>query len=42
MSYMLSKQRYLSDGDGHGHRHLMFFAPLVFGRMLDMIDGNCA
>jgi hypothetical protein len=26
MCYMLSKQGYLSDGDGHWHPHLMFFA----------------
>ncbi len=25
MSYMLSKQGYLSDTDGHWHPHLMFF-----------------
>jgi hypothetical protein len=27
MSYMLSKQGYLSDSDGHWHPHLMFFVP---------------
>jgi hypothetical protein len=27
MSYMLSKQSYLSDGAGHWHPHLMFFVP---------------
>jgi hypothetical protein len=27
MCYMLSKQGYLSDRDGHWHPHLMFFAP---------------
>jgi hypothetical protein len=27
MSYMLSKQAYLSDADGHWHPHLMFFVP---------------
>ncbi len=27
MSYMLSKQGYLSDRDGHWHPHLMFFVP---------------
>lgn len=27
MSYMLSKQAYLSDQDGHWHPHLMFFIP---------------
>jgi hypothetical protein len=27
MSYMLSKQGYLSDHDGHWHPHLMFFVP---------------
>ena len=27
MSYMLSKQSYLSDGAGHWHPHLMFFLP---------------
>jgi hypothetical protein len=25
MSYMLSKQGYLGDGNGHWHPHLMFF-----------------
>jgi hypothetical protein len=29
MSYMLSKQGYLSDRDGHWRPHLMFFAPLT-------------
>jgi hypothetical protein len=29
MCYMLSKQGYLSDRDGHWHPHLMFFAPLT-------------
>jgi hypothetical protein len=29
MCYMLSKQGYLSDSDGHWHPHLMFFAPLT-------------
>ena len=29
MSYMLSKQGYLSDTDGHWRPHLMFFAPLT-------------
>jgi hypothetical protein len=27
MCYMMSKQGYLSDRDGHWHPHLMFFAP---------------
>ena len=27
MCYMMSKQAYLSDRDGHWHPHLMFFAP---------------
>jgi hypothetical protein len=27
MSYMLSRQGYLSDGDGHWRPHLMFFTP---------------
>lgn len=27
MSYMMSKQGYLSDQDGHWHPHLMFFTP---------------
>jgi len=27
MCYMLSKQGYLSDTDGHWHPHLMFFVP---------------
>jgi hypothetical protein len=27
MSYMMSKQGYLSDRDGHWHPHLMFFVP---------------
>jgi hypothetical protein len=27
MGYMLSKQGYLSDSDGHWHPHLMFFQP---------------
>jgi len=27
MSFMMSKQGYLSDTDGHWHPHLMFFAP---------------
>ena len=35
MCYMLSKQGYLSDRDGHWHPHLMFFAsetnPAVWG-----------
>jgi len=35
MCYMLSKQGYLSDSDGHWHPHLMFFAsqtdPAVWG-----------
>ena len=29
MCYMLSKQGYLSDHDGHWHPHLMFFVPLT-------------
>jgi hypothetical protein len=29
MGYMLSKQQYTSDRDGHWHPHLMFFAPLM-------------
>jgi hypothetical protein len=29
MCYMLSKQQYLSDRDGHWHPHLMFFLPLT-------------
>ncbi len=29
MSYMMSKDSYLSDRDGHWHPHLMFFAPLT-------------
>ncbi len=29
MSYMLSKQSYLSDDGGHWHPHLMFFLPLT-------------
>ncbi|HEV8041727.1 MAG TPA: hypothetical protein VGP62_22815 [Bryobacteraceae bacterium] len=29
MCYMLSKQGYLSDSDGHWHPHLMFFLPLT-------------
>jgi hypothetical protein len=29
MCYMLSKQGYLSDRDGHWHPHLMFFVPLA-------------
>jgi hypothetical protein len=29
MCYMLSKQGYLSDSDGHWHPHLMFFVPLA-------------
>ena len=28
MCYMMSKQGYLNDGDGHWHPHLMFFLPL--------------
>jgi hypothetical protein len=29
MCYMMSKQGYLSDRDGHWHPHLMFFLPLT-------------
>ncbi len=29
MCYMLSRQGYLSDRDGHWHPHLMFFVPLT-------------
>lgn len=29
MCYMLSKQGYLNDRDGHWHPHLMFFAPVT-------------
>jgi len=29
MCYMLSKQGYLNDQDGHWHPHLMFFVPLT-------------
>jgi len=29
MCYMMSKQQYLSDRDGHWHPHLMFFLPLT-------------
>jgi hypothetical protein len=29
MCYMMSKQGYLSDRDGHWHPHLMFFTPLT-------------
>lgn len=32
MSYMLSKQGYLSDDAGHWHPHLMFFVPLTMSR----------
>src|SRR5439155_14015231 len=36
MCYMMSKEGYLSDRDGHWHPHLMFFVPLtdakVWGR----------
>jgi hypothetical protein len=31
MCYMLSKQGYLSERDGHWHPHLMFFVPLTEG-----------
>jgi hypothetical protein len=27
MSYIMSKQQYLNDGDGHWHPHLMFYMP---------------
>jgi hypothetical protein len=29
MCYMMSKQGYLNDRDGHWHPHLMFFVPLT-------------
>ena len=29
MCYMMSKQGYLNDSDGHWHPHLMFFLPLT-------------
>ena len=29
MSYMLSKQGYLGDGNGHWHPHVMYFMPLT-------------
>jgi hypothetical protein len=29
MCYLMSKQSYLSDRDGHWHPHLMFFLPLM-------------
>ena len=29
MSYMMSKEQYLGDRDGHWHPHLMFFVPLT-------------
>ena len=29
MCYMMSKQSYLSDRDGHWHPHLIFFVPLM-------------
>ena len=29
MCYMMSKQSYLSDRDGHWHPHLMFFVPIM-------------
>jgi hypothetical protein len=29
MCYMMSKQSYLGDSDGHWHPHLMFFTPLT-------------
>lgn len=29
MCYMMSKESYLSDSDGHWHSHLMFFLPLM-------------
>jgi hypothetical protein len=29
MCYMMSKEGYLSDRDGHWHPHLMFFVPLI-------------
>ena len=29
MCYMMSKQSYLGDRDGHWHSHLMFFVPLM-------------
>jgi len=28
MCYMLSKQGYLGDGNGHWHPHVMFFVPI--------------
>jgi hypothetical protein len=38
MCYMMSKQGYLSDRDGHWHPHLMFFVaqtdPLTWGANL--------
>jgi len=32
MCYMMSKEGYLSDNDGHWHPHLMFFVPLTDGK----------
>jgi hypothetical protein len=29
MCYMMSKQSYLNEHDGHWHPHLMFFVPLT-------------
>jgi len=33
MCYMMSKEGYLSDNDGHWHPHLMFFVPLTDGKL---------
>ena len=32
MSFMMSKDGYLSDTDGHWHSHLMFHVPKNHGR----------
>ncbi len=44
MCYMMSKQGYLNDRDGHWHPHLMFFLPLTdpadLGRRLAGLSGS--
>jgi hypothetical protein len=40
MSYMMSKDAYLTDSDGHNMSHLMFYAPLMDGGAWGDLPGS--
>jgi len=48
MCYVLSKQGYLNDRDGHWHPHVMFYVPLTepsslgeYGGLADIRSEGC-